>query len=79
MNTQKQPDLEMWTIYRHPKDHPHHWVVRRCWIRKGGIIQHEHECQLAHSLAEARDRVPPGLFNLGRQPEDEPQIVETWV
>ena len=31
------------------------------------------------SLEFVRGMLPRGLFNLGREPNDEPQIVETWV
>lgn len=80
-------ELPMWTIYCRPTDYPNHYVVRRCVViqaehhARGAslTLRHDHECQLADSLEEARKLVPPGLFNLHRQPEDEPQIVETWA
>lgn len=69
--------LDFWTIYEGTKDYPKHFVVRR-WRTQGGRL-HAQECQLFDTLAEARASLPRGLHNLGRYPEDDPVIVETWV
>jgi hypothetical protein len=69
--------LSLFTIYERPKDYPNNFVVRR-WIIVGGQPTGQ-ECQLADTLEESRILIPPGLFNLGRQPGDDPAIVETWV
>ena len=68
----------MWTIYDRPTDHPTGFVVRRFTVTS------EHgampgEAYTAASLEDARASLPPDLTRLARWPEDEPQIVETWL
>lgn len=72
-----EPPLYLWTIYEKPRDYPDRWVVRRFSITTAGAVSDE--VQLADSLDEARELIPPTRYNLGRTPNDEPQIVETWV
>ena len=70
-------DLSLWTIYDHPLDHLDSWVVRRWAVGPDGAVPAESYC--CETLEDARKCVPPDLWNLGRQPEDDPLIVETWV
>ncbi len=70
--------LPMWTIYHNPKDYPGMYVVRRALIL-AGVVQQDPVAYVTTTLADARRAVPAGLFNLGRSPGDEPQIVEVWV
>lgn len=69
--------LPMWTIYDHPSDYPLHFVVRSYLVNRGG--EHDSHIALAETLEEARGLIPSGQTCLGRQPGDEPQIVETWI
>jgi hypothetical protein len=71
-------DLDIWTIYVHPLDFPTLFVVRRQVIRKGQILT-DTKARFASTLEEARDLIPPGLYCVGRQIGDEPQIVESWL
>ncbi len=71
-------DLPMWTIYEKPRDYPNNFVVRKHIVRQGETFP-TNTFMVTSTLKQARLCLPPGLFNLGRQPEDEPQIVETWV
>lgn len=70
--------LEMWTIYRHPKDYPLHFVVRK-HVVDGAGSRPTPDFSLHGTLDEARGAIPPYRYNLGRYAEDEPQIVETWI
>lgn len=70
--------LPMWTIYERPTDYPDGFVVRRCVASKDGVV-HDLEAQYAPTLEEARKHIPPGLYNLGRQPDDDAVIVEVWI
>ncbi|MES2460583.1 MAG: hypothetical protein V4671_08355 [Armatimonadota bacterium] len=72
--------LSVWTIYDSPFDYPGRFVVRR-WEVSGpdGRAVPDQECVLADSLEEARAAVPPGLRNLGRYPQDDINIAETWL
>lgn len=70
--------LEGFTIYENPRDYPGEFVCRR-WIAEAGLVR---QCELVargSTLREVRRALPKGLYNLGRQFADEPQIVEVWV
>lgn len=69
----------MYTIYRFPRDYPGRYVVRGCEVRGAGIFHDLYPLAVALTLEDARSALPPGLYNLGREPADEPQIVEVWV
>jgi hypothetical protein len=73
-----QAAMIMWAIYDHPLDLPNDFVVRR-WSVVGGEVIPEQSCFTEKTLDEARARIPPGLFNLGRMPDDDPKIVEVWL
>jgi hypothetical protein len=66
--------IEIWVIYDHPLDYPHHFVVRR-WLNDVP----DRECGLFDSLREARLHVPRGLARLPRWENDDPKIVEVWL
>lgn len=75
------PVMETWTIYRYPRDYPEHYVLRRWVILSSGgePIPDAAPAALGTDLLTVRGRVPPGLVCLGREPGDDPVIVETWV
>lgn len=65
----------MWVVYDHPRDFPFSFVARR-W--SGGeptteVIE-SRTLDSIRLLLAAR-----GLVSLARHPDDEPQIVETWI
>ncbi len=66
--------MNLYTIYRSPKDHPGKWPVRRFELEKPKEL-----LGAPDSLEEARRLVPQGLFNLGRMEEDDPCIYEVWI
>jgi hypothetical protein len=65
----------MWTIYDHPKDYPHHFVVRR-WY--GLTPDYAAQCD---TLGEARQYIADqgGCVALKRDEHDDPVIIETWL
>lgn len=72
--------LVIFTIYRHPSDFPKHYVVR------GAIDVLEANVQaallfacLCDTLEEARQSLPWPMTWIGRDDDDEPQIVESWL
>lgn len=71
--------LCLWVVYREPSDYPGKYVVRCHWSRPGGRIEVDPDCATFDSLEAARDALPPGLFNMHRQPDDDPVIVEVWL
>jgi hypothetical protein len=70
--------LRMWAIYCHPADFPDRYVIRE-WEVEGSEVIPSPIALLADSIEEAREKVPKGLFKLGRHPGDDPVIVEVWV
>lgn len=70
--------LAIWTVYKHPKDYPNDYVARKHTI--GAFGSHPSvEMFAADTLEEIRALIPLGLVCLGRAPDDEAQIVETWL
>ena len=66
--------LVIWTIYRSPVDMPGRYVARK-WVMDHptrDVLQHK-------TLAGLREQLPVGLTRIGRQPSDDPKIVEVWL
>jgi len=72
--------LILYTIYDHPKDFPHHYVVRPHAVTPGDVMPHGFSC-LYNTLEEARaDCIDNGADTcLMREPDDDPVIIETWL
>lgn len=71
--------LAIWTVYDGPLDYPDLFVVRK-WLINGqpepvdsGVVV------TGHTLQEVRDQLPPGLHRMPRAPEDDVNIVESWL
>lgn len=69
--------LTQFTIYDKPADFPMGMVVRE-WIVSAAGPQPGRAWHVP-TLERARALVPPGMYNLGRMPDDDPTIVETWT
>jgi hypothetical protein len=69
------------TIYENPRDYPGKFVARRFWIGvdRSGPRPEPEPLAVADSLDEIRAAIPQDMVCLGREPYDEPQIVESWV
>jgi hypothetical protein len=75
----REPTVSMWTVYDRPRDYPDHVVVRRCYVG-AGVVMHSAECELFANVEHARESLAlRGLTCIGREPGDEPQIVEAWL
>lgn len=76
-----EPPLSTYTVYWSPPDFPGRYVVREWHIAPGGptpVPEHV----LFDSLGAARTAIQiahPGAICLTRSPEDDLQIVETWL
>ncbi len=70
--------LEMFVVYKHPKDFPEDYVIR-LWIIDAEGPKATTQYFTAKTLWEVRRFVPAGRVQLDRRPDDEPQIVEVWV
>lgn len=71
--------LIMWTIYDSPSDEPG-WIVARAFaITPGGPVPTIQTLKNKNLESMRRLMQDMGLYCIGRQPGDEPQIVETWL
>lgn len=70
--------LSMWVVYDHPRDMPDHFVARRHEVHPRGPVP-TGDVIKGNTLGEVRARLPPGLYRMPRDPNDEPQIVEVWM
>jgi hypothetical protein len=74
----KRGVLSMWTIYDRPKDYPDGYIARRFDCTALGPVATQHaypgELELIRETLRAA-----GLVRMDRLPDDEPQIVETWL
>lgn len=71
--------LGLWTVYERPADYPIGFVARLHHVYAGGLSGATLTAVYGPDLASVRRKLPAGLENLGREPEDDPHIVETWI
>jgi hypothetical protein len=81
--------LVMWVITKRPRDFPDQYVVRAQWMfcgpkaptgeRPGGTLYQDSRCQLADTIEQARKLMPPNLYRMPPNPEDDPVIAEVWL
>lgn len=67
------------TIYDRPSDNPTKVVLRGRTVLPGGVMEVDRAALLFDRVDQARQLIPDGAVCLGREPGDEPQIVESWV
>lgn len=82
-----QDALPIWTIYDHPSDFPNGYVIRKSYswsmvwpngkrvpasCQRGGVVYDS--LKLARHHCESL-----GATCIGRQPGDDPVIVECWI
>lgn len=72
--------VRLYAIYVRPRDLPQHpFVVRGFSVRPGESVP-DRDFRVADDLEGARGQLPANVeINLGRQPDDNPGIVETWM
>jgi hypothetical protein len=71
---------EMFTIYDKPSDYPNSYVVRRVVLAAGQIQTDATPLMVGVSLEAIRAFLRSrGCVNIGRQPGDDPVILEVWV
>lgn len=71
--------LIIWTLYEHPTDYPNEYVLRRFDVEPDMAIGTKH-CLTADTADELRDAaMRAGLTRIKRNPEDESQVMESWL
>lgn len=76
------PDtLDLWTIFFGPSDYPGKYVLKKFTIVGGQLepTPAPEPTAITLTLEQARKHLPDGLVNMGRDPKDEPIVVETWI
>lgn len=68
-------ELIMYTVYDNPTDYPGKYVVRRWKL----LNAEADPLIVADTLEEARAAIPPHLFCIPRQPEDDRAVKEVWI
>ena len=76
--------ITIWTIYDHPADYPHHFVVRSWRVAEADgcscvVVLVPGVGYIANTLDEAREKIPPGLSNVERMADDDGVVVESWL
>lgn len=69
----------MWVIYKHPRDYPDKYVLRKQTAWRDGTITADEKAYTGDSIEEVRQHLPPGLYNLPLLPGEDPAIQETWI
>ena len=73
--------LRLYTIYDHPRDYPKWFVLRSFAVLRGNPEpQGESPALLFKEVERARAWCEErGLTCIGKEPDDDPCIVETWI
>lgn len=69
--------IPMWTIYNRPCDYPKGYIARKFWVTSKSTTPTEQT--ITGDLNFIRSELPPGLVCFHRDPNDEPDVVETWM
>lgn len=69
--------LSIWTVYERRADYPTKFVARR-WLATIQLVATD-DVLLDDTLEALRNRLPPGLVQMPRDPSDDPTIVESWL
>lgn len=69
--------LAIWTIYFRPANRPEIYIAHKALAIEGQVVP-TGQTLSAPTLEALRDKLPPGLFPMGRADCDAPDIVETW-
>ena len=73
--------MTLYVLYKHPLDYPGHWVIRPqhvgggVVVPDGGAVIDEDGARLQAWFEERN----PDLTWIERDPNDEPQIVGSWI
>lgn len=72
--------LSMWTIFDRPKDHPDGHIAR-CFLTGSGLLEPMPTTSaITGELETIRESMLLcGLYCLTRDPNDHPNVVETWL
>jgi len=71
--------LSIWVIFKSPGDFPGEFVVREQRV-VGGVIYFARAIHArGATVEEVRETLPAGVVRMERHPNDDPNILETWM
>lgn len=72
--------MTQWVIFFNPTDYPGKYVLRRFQVGPGTVTPEAEPDGVFETLEDAREVFRGStLVRIERDPNDEPQIVETWL
>jgi len=78
LSTAPSPATLMLAVYENPADFPGSFVAR-LHVAQPGEVFPTPNFYVGRTLEEVRQAIPGGMFRIDRMPEDDPNIVETWI
>lgn len=79
INAQTDGRLLQFTVYRHPLDYPHHYVIRAWYTVPKSVELEQGPAWTFDTLDAARLAIPQDMVVFARAPGDDPTIVETYI
>lgn len=70
--------MNIFVLYRKPKDYPDKFVLRR-WEVGDGTVEPKEIVGIADTSVDAQKAIPPGMTATGRYAADDPVIVGVWL
>ena len=70
--------LDMWVVYKRPRDYPMDFVVRR-WQIGHGRYWPTNLFSVHRTVEDARAAIPDNTTRVQRFPDDDPAIFEVWL
>lgn len=71
--------LTIYVVYKNPSDYPGKFVTRAQYVYGRQVHIDPLPAIVSDTLEDARSIIPRTCFKLDRHPQDEPQILETWL
>jgi len=71
--------VKLYVITTRTKDYGDKYVLRAHTVTPSGSFPEAIPIAVVDTIEEAREHVPFGCMNLGRDEQDDPVIVETWL
>jgi hypothetical protein len=77
-------EVTIWTIYYGSVEAPGKFIIRRWTVPRPEHSNHPsqpvpHEAWVCATLESARAKLPPGCVGMGRAPDDDPTVIESWI
>lgn len=72
--------LPLFAVYENPDDFKGKYVVRLWQINRSlHMTVPTRYIVVKDTLEEVREALPPGLYRLGEESSDDPEVIEVWI